>query len=101
MDSRRGALGETGIALSIDLPSARLIRRKSTYRDDQYTMLYIVAVSNADKAVQIIRTKAANPSDDVEDLGHVSGFLVRTFDLAAGEFISIHSRQKPPSGSTK
>ncbi|MGB6285171.1 MAG: hypothetical protein WBG18_12265 [Xanthobacteraceae bacterium] len=54
-------------------------------------MFYIVAVADADQAVQIIRSKIADLTDDVEDLGRVSRALVRALKLAAGEFTRIGS----------
>ena len=54
-------------------------------------MFYIVAVADADQAVQIIRSKIADLTDDVEDLGRVSLALVRALKLASGEFIRIGS----------
>jgi hypothetical protein len=52
-------------------------------------MFYIVAVADADQAVQIIRSKIADLTDDVEDLGRVSRALVRALKLAPGEFTRI------------
>ena len=52
---------------------------------------YIVAVADADQAVQIIRNKTADRTDDVEDLGRVSQALVRALKLAAGELTRIGS----------
>jgi hypothetical protein len=88
LDIRRGGLGEARLASFFDLPNARLIRKRVDRRDRNAT-LYIVAVSNAGQAVEIIRSKAANPDDVVEDLGRVTGFLVQAFNLAPGEFIPI------------
>jgi hypothetical protein len=49
----------------------------------------VVAVADADQAVQIIRNKIADLPEDVEDLGRVSPALVRALNLASGEFIRI------------
>jgi hypothetical protein len=88
LDIRRGGLGEARLASFFDLPNARLIRKRVDRRHRNAT-LYIVAVSNAGQAMEIIRSKAANPDDVVEDLGRVTGFLVQAFNLAPGEFIPI------------
>jgi hypothetical protein len=56
--------------------------------------LYVVAVSKPDHAIEIVRGKAADLSDDVEDLGRVSQALVRALDLAPGNFIRIDHRYK-------
>ena len=98
MDIRRGGLGDARLASFFDLPNARLIR-KTVHRADRSPILYIVAVSKADQAVEIIRSKAANLDDDVEDLGRVTGFLVQAFNLAPGEFIRVDGNYKPQGQS--
>jgi hypothetical protein len=87
-------LGKTGLASFFDLPNARLIR-KTAGSGDRGPTLYIVAVSKADQAVEIIRSKAADNGDEVEDLGRVAGFLVQAFNLAPGEFIRVDGNYKP------
>ena len=94
MDIRRGGLGKTGLASFFDLPNARLIR-KTVHHGDPGPILYIVAVSKADQAVDIIRSKAAESGDEVEDLGRVAGFLVQAFNLAPGEFIRVDANYRP------
>ena len=93
MDIRRSGLGRTRLASFFDLPNARLIRK--TVPGDRSATLYIVAVSKADQAVEIIRSKAADNGDEVEDLGRVAGFLVQAFNLAPGEFIRVDRNYKP------
>ena len=94
MDIRRGGLGKTRLASFFDLPNARLIR-KTIRQGGRSQTLYIVAVSKADQAVEIIRSKAADAGDEVEDLGRVAGFLVQAFNLAPGEFIRVDANYKP------
>ena len=94
MDIRRGGLGKTRLASFFDLPNARLIR-KTIRQGGRSQTLYIVAVSKADQAVEIIRSKAADAGDEVEDLGRVAGFLVQGFNLAPGEFIRVDANYKP------
>lgn len=94
MDIRRGGLGKTKPASFFDLPNARLIR-KTAHQGDRSPTLYIVAVSKADQAVEIIRSKAADGGDAVEDLGRVAGSLVQAFSLAPGEFIRVDANYKP------
>jgi hypothetical protein len=94
LDIRRGGSGKTGLASFFDLPNARLIR-KIAHQGDRNPILYIVAVSNADQAVAIIRNGAADNGDAVEDLGRVAGFLVQAFNLAPGEFIRVDAHYKP------
>ena len=93
MDIRRGGSGKTGLASFFDLPNAQLIR-KTARQGDRSPTLYIVAVCKADQAVEIIRSKAADNGDEIEDLGRVSGFLVQAFKLAPGEFIPVNSDYK-------
>jgi hypothetical protein len=94
LDIRRGGLGKTRLASFFDLPNARLIR-KTVHQGDRKPILYIVATSKADQAVEIIRNKAADDGDGVEDLGRVAGFLVQAFNLAPGEFIRVDANYKP------
>lgn len=94
MDIRRGGLDKTRSTSFFDLPNARLIR-KSAQHGDRSPTLYIVAVSKADQAEEIIRTKAAHAGDQVEDLGRVAGFLVKAFNLAPGGFVRVDANYRP------
>jgi hypothetical protein len=94
LDIRRDGLGKTRLPSFFDLPNARLIR-KTARQGDRSPTLYVVAVSKADQAVEIIRSKAADNGDQVEDLGRVGGFLVQAFKLAPGEFIRVDANYKP------
>lgn len=94
MDIRRGGLGNIPATSFFDLPNARLIR-KTTHQDSCKPTLYIVAVCKADQAIQIIRSKAADPDDEVEDLGRIAGVLVQAFNLASGEFVRVDGNYKP------
>jgi hypothetical protein len=94
LDIRRGGLGKTKLASFFDLPNARLIR-KTGRGSDRSPTLYIVAVSKADQAVEIIRSKAADDGDEVLDLGRVAGSLVQAFNLAPGEFIRVDANYRP------
>ena len=73
--------------------NARFVRA-SKFRSDENAMLYVVAVSEPNHAIEIVRGKVADFSDDVEDLGRVSRALVRALDLAPGNFIRIDHRYK-------
>ena len=94
MDIRRGGLGEAKLASLLALPKARLVRR-TAQQGERSALLYIVAVAKADQAVDIIKSKTANPGDKIEDLGHVTGFLVQAFKLSPGEFVRIDGKYKP------
>ena len=93
MDIRRGGLGKSRFAF-FDLPNARLIR-KTVHHGDRSPTLYIVAVCKADQAIEIIRSKAADSGDEIEDLGRVAGSLVRKLNLAPGEFIRVDANYRP------
>ena len=97
MDIRRGGLGNIAATSFFDLPNARLIR-KTTRKGTSKPTLYIVAVCKADQAIEIIRSKAANTDDEVEDLGRVAGFVVQAFKLASGEFVRVDGDYKPQAG---
>ena len=92
MDIRRDGLGKTRFAF-LDLPNARLIR-KTLHRADRSPTLYIVAVCKAELAVAIVRNKAADPSDIVQDLGRVSGPSVRALNLVQGEFVRVDNQYR-------
>jgi hypothetical protein len=69
----------------------RLVR-VSRFRGDRDTVAYIVAIANPDDAMEIIRTKIAEPGymiEDyvIEDLGRVSDALLRSLNLSSGEFV--------------
>ena len=68
--------------------NARFIRA-SKFRSDENATLYVVAVSEPDHAVEIIRGKVTDFTDDVEDLGRVSRALVEALDLPPGNFVRI------------
>jgi hypothetical protein len=99
LDIRRGGLDKVGRSSFFDLPNARLIRK--TVDGDPSPILYIVAVPKADQAVEIIRSKAAESGDEVEDLGRVAGFLVQAFNLAPGEFIRVDASYRPQGQSAR
>jgi hypothetical protein len=94
MDIRRVCFGTGRFVSFFDLPNARLVR-KCAYRGDPHAMIYVVAVADADQAVTIIRNKAANPSDIVQDLGRISGPLVQALNLVQGEFMRVDNQYRP------
>ena len=61
--------------------------RVGKYRGDANAIIYIVAISNPNKAVNLIRDKTANPVDEVQDLGRVSANLLSALKLLPGESI--------------
>lgn len=66
----------------------RLVR-VSKYRGDPKAVAYVVAVSDKDRASDLIREKVGQPADDIEDLGHVSEQLLMALSLAPDTFARI------------
>jgi hypothetical protein len=93
LDLRQGSLGEARRIASSVPQGGRLIRK--TAQQGGSATLYIVAASKADQAVQIIKSRMANPADTIEDLAPVSGFLVQAFNLAPGDYVRIEGKNKP------
>ena len=67
----------------------RLIR-VSKFRGDPKAASYLVAMSDKVGALELITRQAANPSDDVQDLGRVSEALITTMRLPPGQFMPIN-----------
>ena len=63
----------------------RLIR-VSKFAGDLTAVAYVVAEAETARAINIIRTKVANPEDVIEDLGRVSGALLVAMKLQPGDF---------------
>ena len=66
----------------------RLVR-VSRYRGDPHGTAYLVAVPDRAAALKLVAEKAANPGDEIEDLGRVSANLILVMTLAPGEFVPI------------
>jgi hypothetical protein len=67
----------------------RLIRVRSKHRGGAYQVAYIVAVSESNEAIELVRKKAAAADDVVEDLGHVSQELLNSLHLEPGAFMPM------------
>jgi len=57
------------------------------YQGDPRTTAYIVAVADPVEAIELIRSKAAAPVDEIEDLGRVSDALLTTLKLGTRQFV--------------
>lgn len=68
------------------MQNGRLIR-VSTYEGKPRVAAYIVAIADPANAIELIRAKAAAPSDEIADLGRVSDTLLVALKLAAGQFM--------------
>jgi hypothetical protein len=66
----------------------RLIR-VSKFPGDREAVAYLVAVSEKDKAIDLIRSKFDSSGEQVEDLGRVSEALLTAMSLAPGEVVRV------------
>lgn len=66
--------------------SGRLVRVR---RGDLRPATYIVAVAEADKAVELIRSSIGSPGDEIMDIGRVSTELLNALAIAPGDFKSV------------
>jgi hypothetical protein len=66
----------------------RLVRvTTQAQRGGDAHVVYVVAEPDRTKAESIIRTKAARIEDNVEAIGRASQQLLKTLNLALGEFV--------------
>jgi hypothetical protein len=70
----------------------RLIRT-SKFLGAPNSIAYIVALPDPADAIELIRTKAADPEDEVEDMGRVSDDLLKELKLSFGDFMPLTSLQ--------
>jgi hypothetical protein len=64
----------------------RLIRTTND-REPPKSIAYIVAISDPADAIEMIRSKVADPDDKVEDIGRVSEELLKALRLEPGGFM--------------
>jgi hypothetical protein len=69
----------------------RLIRT-SNDREPPKSIAYIVALSDPTDAIELIRSRVADPGDKVEDIGRVSEELLKTLQLDSGDFTRADGR---------
>jgi hypothetical protein len=70
----------------------RLIRT-SNDRETPKSIAYIVALSDPADAIELIRSKVADPDDKVEDIGRVSEELLKALRLDSGHFVRADGRR--------
>lgn len=63
----------------------RLIRVQ-VHRSDPEAAIYVGAVPEAEKAIDILKIALARPYDEYEDLGRVTNILLNTLGLQPGKF---------------
>jgi hypothetical protein len=61
--------------------------RISNHRGDQKAVTYVVAEADSAQALRIVKTKLEQFDGEIEDLGRVSGDLVKTLGLSPGDMI--------------
>jgi hypothetical protein len=66
--------------------SGRLVRVRN---GDSRGATYIVAVSEADKAVELVRSSIGKDGDEITDMGRVSPELLKALGLDDGDFRSV------------
>jgi hypothetical protein len=76
------------VVQSKSMGEGRLIR-VSKFRGDPQAVAYLIAIPDKARATELITQKAANPGDEIEDLGKVSEALIKAMSLGPGEFIPI------------
>jgi hypothetical protein len=79
--ARRYSVAECGME-----EYGRLIRTSSDSEPPKSTA-YIVALSDPADAIELIRSKVADPDDKVEDIGRVSEGLLKALRLDSGHFV--------------
>lgn len=85
--------------LGSEMGTGRLIRVEK-YRSDPRAVAYIVAISDPDEAIALVREKAATADDEIRDMGRVSDALLNSLKLQAGQFIRANaSRDALPANS--
>jgi hypothetical protein len=75
----------------------RLIRT-SNDREPPKSIAYIVALSDPADAIELIRSKVANPNDKVEDIGRVSDELIKALKIKPGGFMRADERSADAQG---
>jgi hypothetical protein len=70
--------------------TGRLVR-VGRYKGDRKAVGYIVAIPDADAALDLIRIKIAGPSDYVEDVGRVSEALLIALKLSLGQYVCANT----------
>jgi hypothetical protein len=79
--ARRYSVAECGME-----EYGRLIRTSSDSEPPKSTA-YIVALSVPADAIELIRSRVADPGDKVEDIGRVSEELLKALRLDSGHFV--------------
>ena len=75
--------GETKLTVANNLAVRRVLELAGGPR----TAANIVAVADPVEAIELIRSKAAAPIDEIEDLGRVSNALLTTLKLGTRQFV--------------
>ena len=86
------ALARSQFGQSTAMEFGRLIRVSKSH-DYPKTVAYIVAAAESRVAIDVIKRAIADPDDQFEDLGRVSGALLKALGLSPGEFLRADGRR--------
>jgi hypothetical protein len=75
------------------MPFGRLIRLRKP--GEAHGIAYIVAVTDAVEAMELVRVKVAGTSDEIEDRGRVSGELLKALQLSPGDITRADNPHSP------
>jgi hypothetical protein len=78
------------------MPFGRMVRVSG--RDDGHAVDYIVALSDADEAIDLIKRKVGAREDQIKDVGRVSDELLNALNLMPEQFIRADNPRKRPFG---
>lgn len=68
------------------MPFGRLVRVGS-HRGDANAIIYVVAEADSAQALRIVKAKLERFDGEIEDLGRVSGDLLKALALNPGEMV--------------
>jgi hypothetical protein len=87
------AVTEHPTALPRSGAAGRLIRLRK--QGDAHGIAYIVAVTDAAEAMELVRVKVAGTSDTIEDCGRVSDELLKALQLSPGAITRADDLHSP------
>ena len=75
------------------MPFGRLIRLRKP--GEAHGIAYIVAVTDAIEAMELVRVKVAGTGDEIEDVGRVSDELLKALHLMPGDITRADDPRSP------
>jgi hypothetical protein len=83
-------IGSSGPTSSDDGPGTLV--RIQKHQSDAKPVAYIVALSDAARALDLVRKRFADPDDRLDDLGQVSNALIKALGLQRGDIVRAEAR---------